>query len=135
MVIWLAPECLWHWSVLMSFPFALPHNTRGWLLQMGNKYSLAKDIWNEARKEGESFIIWFQYICTSSSFMYFTSYIFLTSNLYFCHLCISNSDLYKIMKFSSLNFKCKIWHAHLHERKFVVIANSHISLLYVQKHI
>ena len=41
----------------MSFPFALPHNTRGLLLQMEDKYSLVKDIENEAKKEGENFII------------------------------------------------------------------------------
>ena len=51
---------------------------------MEDKYSLVKDIENEAKKEGENFIIWFKHICTSSSFTYFTSYTFLSSNLYFC---------------------------------------------------
>lgn len=38
-----------------------------------------------------------------------------------------------MMKFYFLNFKCKIWHAHLHMRKFVVGANSHVSLQWCSK--
>ena len=84
MVIWLANECLCPCSVLMSVPFALPSNTIGWLFHVEDKCSSVKDAENEVKKEGENFVILFQHICISSSFMCFTFYTLLNTNLNFC---------------------------------------------------
>lgn len=51
---------------------------------MEDKCSSVKDAENEVKKEGENFVILFQQICISSSFMCFTFYTLLNTNLNFC---------------------------------------------------